>query len=438
MYAVVDTETTGLSPNLRHRVIEIAVLLVDDAGRVEDQWSTLLNPDRDLGPQHIHGIRAAEVARAPRFEDVAGRLVDLFRGRTLVAHNLPFDLTFVDAEFDRLGVPFPLTRDMGLCTMTWSTSFLEGAGRSLRECCEAANIPLVGWHSALSDAKATAGLLAHYIGRTESRPPWAEVMQRSREVLWPLLEQGEFEVCLRDAGATDQGKAIENLFGPLVDFMPRVDSSDVADPYLAVLDQTLADRYLSADENAALSALAKNLGLTDVDLDRLHRDYLNALARVALADHHLSEQEAADLDHVAGILGLPEGSVAAALEKASATRVLHPVGGRLPLEPGDLIVFTGDMPEPRELWMQRAAEHGYVPHPRITKAVRLVVAADPDSFSGKAKKARGYDIPVVSVDDFRRALGYPEPRDGEYPPSSGVWSADESQWAKVLRSEMGY
>ncbi|QMW64912.1 3'-5' exonuclease [Mumia sp. ZJ1417] len=107
MYAVIDTETTGLSPKYHHRIAEIGVVLVDGSGRIEHEWSTLVNPDRDLGPQRIHGIRAADARRAPRFEDLAAHLVELLRGRTLVAHNLPFDLTFLEAEYARLGTGLP-------------------------------------------------------------------------------------------------------------------------------------------------------------------------------------------------------------------------------------------------------------------------------------------------------------------------------------------
>jgi DNA polymerase-3 subunit epsilon len=64
----------------------------------------------------------------------------------------------------------------------------------------------------------------------------------------------------------------------------------------------------------------------------------------------------------------------------------------------------------------------------------LVVAADPHSLSGKAKKARGYDIPIIGVDEFRRALGYPEPDAGT---STGPsWSDSEREWAKILRGGM--
>ncbi|NMM23288.1 MAG: DNA polymerase III subunit epsilon [Phycicoccus sp.] len=435
MYAVIDTETTGLSPRLHHRVVELAVVLVDERGQIESEFCTLLNPERDLGPQHIHGIRAADVINAPRFTDVAGHLLGLLSGRTIVAHNLPFDLTFLDAEFDRLGVPFPLTRDMGVCTMTWSSQFLENSGRSLRECCAAANVPLTGWHSALSDTRAAAGLLRHYISASAGEPPWQEMLHRNREVLWPKFDISPFQACSRSA-APKAPALSDALVSRLVDFMPRVDSSDVADPYLAVLDEALVDRCISTDEQSALAALASSLGLTAIDVARLHRDYLNALARVALADGHLSKEEASDLQQVAKILGLPEAAVSEALAKAGVDRVVRPTEGRLPLEPGDMIVFTGDMAESRELWMKRAAEHGYVPHPCVTKKVRLVVAADTDSLSGKAKKARGYGIPVMSVDDFRTALGYPSPAPGEFA-ASRDWGNSESQWAKALRNEAG-
>lgn len=433
MYAVVDTETTGLSPNLRHRVAEIAVVLVDADGRVEQQWCTLVNPDRDLGPQHIHGIRAADVLDAPSFSDVAGPLLAMLTGRTLVAHNLPFDLTFLDAEYGRLGVPFPLTRDLGLCTMTLAPIFLPGAGRSLRECCSAAQVSLTGWHSAMSDARATAGLLRHYITVAARPLPWADVLARTEDVLWPSLEAGPVVARPRTSTLTQPHEGASSLLTRLVDFMPRVDSSELADPYLAVLDQALADRYLSADENAALAALATNLGLSNVEAARLHRDYLNALARVALADQHVSEEESADLYRVGEILGLPEGAVGAALEQAAVSG--RPVAAdQLPIQPGDMVVFTGDMSEPRELWMQRAVEHGFVPHPAVTKKVRLVVAADLDSLSGKAKKARGYGIPIMGIDDFRIALGY-EPPQARSCRSAANRSTDERQWAKILRND---
>jgi DNA polymerase-3 subunit epsilon len=219
---------------------------------VEHEWCTLVNPDRDLGPQHIHGIRGADVLDAPSFAELAGPPLTMLAGRTLVAHNLAFDLTFLDAEYDRLGVPFPLTRELGLCTMSLASTFLPGAGRSLRECCTAAQIPLTGWHSAMSDAQAAAGLLRHYI-TVASRLPWAGLLTRAEDVLWPSMNVGPLVPRPRTS-TIPQPSPDSSLLARLVDFMPRVDSSELADPYLAVLDEALADRYLSAENPYACGA----------------------------------------------------------------------------------------------------------------------------------------------------------------------------------------
>lgn len=419
MYAVIDTETTGLSVGWRHRVLEIAVVQTDVVGRVEHEWCTIVNADRDLGPQHIHGISAAEAAAAPRFEEVAAHLLELLSDRVIVAHNLPFDLMFLRAEYERLGVAFPVRRELGLCTMTWSRWFLPGTGRSLKECCSAAGVPLTGWHSAVSDARATAGLLRHYLATattsdtadhlpvvSEGFEP-AAMLRQVRELPWPVMAPARFESKVRAAAPSAQIRSSASFVAGLTDYMPRVDSSELADPYLAVLDQALADRYLSADESAVLSTLATNLGLDTDEVLRLHRDYLDALVRVALADRHLSGEETSDLYQVADVLGLPGHAVSEALRRADGP---CEDAGRLPvIRPGDMIVFTGDMGEPRESWERWARDHGYVPHPAVTKNVKLVVAADPNSPSGKAKKARGYDIPIVGVDVFRAALSDPVP-----------------------------
>ena len=87
-YAVIDVETTGLKQGWHHRLVEVAIVHVDRVGAVTDEWCTLVNPKRDLGPQHKHGITATEVRSAPDFGQVAAAVVERLRGRVLVAHNL--------------------------------------------------------------------------------------------------------------------------------------------------------------------------------------------------------------------------------------------------------------------------------------------------------------------------------------------------------------
>ena len=97
-FAVIDVETTGLFPRTHDRIIEIAVVTITGCGEIVEEYASLLNPGRDLGPVDIHGIRGSDVVSAPRFEDVAGDLADRLSGSVVAGHNLRFDLDFVTAE----------------------------------------------------------------------------------------------------------------------------------------------------------------------------------------------------------------------------------------------------------------------------------------------------------------------------------------------------
>jgi DNA polymerase-3 subunit epsilon len=128
-YAVIDVETTGLSPAHHHRIVEIAVVLIDDDGNIVYEWETLLNPQRDVGATEIHGLSAGDVYSAPTFGQVASELGSLLRGRVPVAHNLSFDGPFLASEFKRLGYIVPLTRTAGLCTMRLASRYLPAGPR---------------------------------------------------------------------------------------------------------------------------------------------------------------------------------------------------------------------------------------------------------------------------------------------------------------------
>jgi len=104
-FAVIDLETTGFAYNANDRVCEIGVVLVSPEGRREHSWTTLVNPQRDLGAQHIHRIDATDARMAPRFADVVGDLTGLLAGRVVVAHNSAFDASFLAAEYARAGWP---------------------------------------------------------------------------------------------------------------------------------------------------------------------------------------------------------------------------------------------------------------------------------------------------------------------------------------------
>ncbi len=195
---MVDVETTGLASRTRDRVVEIAVVLTDPDGRVQHEWSTLVNPLRDVGPTWVHGIRARDVAAAPTFGEIAGDVMAALSGRVLVAHNVGFDFSFLTAELGRAHVPvradFPR-----ICTMRWSDAFVHGASRKLVHCCEAAGIEIVDAHSALGDARATADLLGFYLRRSGGRVPWEPAVAQCDTYPWliPPADDGAVPVLAR-------------------------------------------------------------------------------------------------------------------------------------------------------------------------------------------------------------------------------------------------
>lgn len=417
-YAVVDLETTGLRPGWNDRIVEVAVVQVDVDGQVEATWTTLVNPDRDLGPQGIHGIRAADVRHAPRFEDVAGTLAQLLAGRVLVAHNAAFDLGFLTHAFRGAGWDVPLVWATTLCTMRTTGMLLPDAPRSLAGCCAHLGVPLDDAHQALADALAAAGVLRHLLAardaaRAASRdaegeardldlPWWDLALELADTAAWP-------DIPVRLVPTAQRGVALErdtSFLSRLADRLPRVAGTWEREQYLGLLDRALLDRHISAREHDQLAAAAEELGIDAATAAVVHREYLGALCRAAGASGAVGDADRDDLRVVAGLLGIPDDEVDVLL--AAHDPASSPGPTTVPafsLAPGDLVVLTGETSVPRSTWEARLRAAGLVPQGYVTKAVRLVVAADPDSLSTKARKAEQYGIPVVGEEALVRLLG---------------------------------
>lgn len=101
---VLDTETTGLEPELGHRIIEIGCVELVNRRPTGRTFHRYLNPERDIdeGALAVHGISRADLEREPRFADIAEELIAFIEGAELVIHNAAFDIAFLDAEFARL------------------------------------------------------------------------------------------------------------------------------------------------------------------------------------------------------------------------------------------------------------------------------------------------------------------------------------------------
>lgn len=101
---VLDTETTGLEPELDHRVIEIGCVELVNRRQTGRNFHRYLNPEREIddGALAVHGISRSELDGQPRFAEVAEELLGFLAGAELVIHNAAFDVAFLDAELRRL------------------------------------------------------------------------------------------------------------------------------------------------------------------------------------------------------------------------------------------------------------------------------------------------------------------------------------------------
>ena len=156
MYAILDIETTGGQYN-EEGITEIAIYKFD-GHEVVDQFISLVNPEIPIQPfvVKLTGINNAMLRSAPKFFEVAKRIIEMTEGCIIVAHNASFDYRILQTEFRRLGFKF---HKQTLCTVELSKKLLPGHDSySLGKLVRALGIPMADRHRASGDAMATVKL----------------------------------------------------------------------------------------------------------------------------------------------------------------------------------------------------------------------------------------------------------------------------------------
>ena len=158
-FAVIDFETTGLSPEHGARPTEIAVVLVRN-DQIVDRYQSLMNPQVAIPAeiQALTGITQAMVSTAPAVSTVMQQAADFAGHYPLVAHNAAFDRKFWDVEVDRLRRP---RVQPFVCSLLLSRRlFPDASSHRLSTLVQTLQLPQTGrYHRALADAEATAHLL---------------------------------------------------------------------------------------------------------------------------------------------------------------------------------------------------------------------------------------------------------------------------------------
>ncbi len=394
--AVIDVETTGLFS--ADRVVEIAVVTVNRDGAIVDEFECLTNPLRDPGPTWLHGLTPSVLRDAPLFEEIALHVAALLDGAVVAAHNLPFDRRLLGYEFGRAGID--IDWGDGLDTLP------AVGGCKLGTACADYGIHLLGAHCALNDARATANLLLRVADAFDGCRP-ATAYPLSGDVPQVLTRNGFTAVDIERPYVL---RLASSLHSP----------ADVA-PYVTLLDYAVADFRVDADERRELLQLAEDLGLSEQNRARAHKQFLNGLIDAALDDGAVTEEEFEQLCRAAALLELDDEIVCARTNPYRVT--MEPIE----LQDGLRVCFTGTAQGPNGERIERdelevlARQHGHEPVQSVTKkGCQLLVAADPSSMSGKSKDAQKFGIPVASVADYLTALDSQTPVTANRPPAKGV------------------
>ena len=389
-FATLDFETTGLSGAV-DRVIEVAVVRTNSDGNVLREFSSLVNPNRDVGRTDIHGITAGMLAEAPTFEEMLGGLSDILDGAVLVAHNAAFDRKFLLSELVRCGI---VDLDIeSLCTLKLMYAGYPRGPRRLADCCEFFGIDVGIAHSALDDARMASKLL-HAVLSEVDVPLLPEPCNFHKVTLQPSW-------ALPRKSVSNPREQESTYLASLIEMLPPQGDSTLASAvsvaqYLNVLDRVLEDRKIENSEAEYLIDFATELGLSQDRVAGLHAAYVANLCAVALRDGVVSDLERRDLSQVALLLGVSDWQEL--LEIKSAKEL--PIGPNSLLAIGASVCFTGEMSLPRPVLSDRAVNCGLIVKSGISKKLDVLVVADSDSMSGKAKKAREIGIRIVSESVF--------------------------------------
>lgn len=166
MYAVIDIESNGASFG-QECIIEVAIYQYD-GHRITDQFISMVNPEGEILPfvQKLTGITPKMVKTAPKFHEIAKRIIEITEGTTLVGHNVDFDYRMLRQSFKRLGYDFSIDT---IDTIPLAKKLIPNEeSYSLGKLVKSLGIPLTDRHRAGGDARATLDLFRFLMVKDEN------------------------------------------------------------------------------------------------------------------------------------------------------------------------------------------------------------------------------------------------------------------------------
>ncbi|MGI9392132.1 MAG: exonuclease domain-containing protein [Parvibaculales bacterium] len=182
-YAMIDLETTGLSPDHGDRVTEIGIVILEK-GLIVNQYESFINPERNIPADvvSITGITNDMVKNAPTFGSIADEILEFVAGCELVAHNASFERKFLEAEFQNSDIFY---REKILCTMLLSRRInLDLKSHKLENLAKKYKVRQLSAHRALDDARVTAEVFAKMLSEQFDERIWTS---DNKDILHKLI-----------------------------------------------------------------------------------------------------------------------------------------------------------------------------------------------------------------------------------------------------------
>lgn len=284
--SVIDFETTGLYPK-SDRVIEITVVRIDPGQAPRVVFDSLVNPQRRVSATDIHGITDDDVRDAPTFAEIAGDLVDAIKGTVVSSYNVYFDLKFLLAELERLGVA---VEPPHFCLMYMRPLLGIGKRSPLSEACQEVGIPISRTHTSHDDAFAAAQIFQSYlevldrkrIGKFGELSRMATYKFLSSFAYDPLTGPESYNLALNGRCFSRSGHITE---------APLSQERIAIREYWDVIKQVIADLQVTDEEVDFAIEQRRALGLSKEQIRYLHARAFAAGISQFIDDQHVDDTE---------------------------------------------------------------------------------------------------------------------------------------------------
>lgn len=401
--AFLDIETTGFSPNRHHKILEVAIITTDNNGNILEEYETLINANRDIDNSHIHGIIPEMIKDAPLIEEAIIDIANNLNNKIIVGHNISFDLNFINHELKRnLDISIDVNKS-SICTLQLSRELNKNLPfYNLEMLCKYYNIKNPYSHSAYGDSFATIELFKklNNNNKVTKEPVYFNNLPPKRNLIFKREKSIN--------KLTHKHDKMINLINRLpIDTTQNIPTQE----YLILLNEILADRIITDDEIDELNNFAKENNISQTQIFELHKKYLKDLIKLYLQDNFISDNEFSDLLLVSELLLIPIELLESLIEEKGKTKNdLIEINKEKYYNKS--ICFTGKLSAivdskqvDRNTAQKIAFEKGMIIKNGVTKDLDYLVTADPNSLSGKAKKARSYGTKIISENVFWNMLG---------------------------------